>query len=54
MAKVGSKPALVSLYAKVAALAFEPAGQVTGEISYEASLGQVRCTDFAIVLCLVC
>ncbi|CAN0123298.1 unnamed protein product, partial [Ectocarpus sp. 13 AM-2016] len=36
----GAKPALVSLYAKTAAKAFEPAFQTTGEVSYETSLAQ--------------
>ncbi|CAN0101125.1 unnamed protein product [Pylaiella littoralis] len=36
----GSKPALVSLYAKTAALAFEPSFETTGEVSYETSLSQ--------------
>lgn len=37
----GAKPALVSLYAKTAAAAFEPAFKTTGEVSYETSLAQV-------------
>lgn len=49
VAKVGAKPSLVSVYAKVAALTFEPAGELTGEVSYETSLAQVQCTGFAIV-----
>ncbi|CAM9157892.1 unnamed protein product [Scytosiphon promiscuus] len=36
----GAKPSLVSLYAKVAAAAFEPAFKTTGEVSYETSLSQ--------------
>eukprot|EP00752_Nemacystus_decipiens_P008514 g7603.t1 len=36
----GAKPTLVSLYAKVAAAAFEPAFKTTGEVSYEQSLAQ--------------
>lgn len=42
VAKFGDKPALVSLYAKTAAKAFEPAGETTGEVSYETSLSQVH------------
>ena len=41
VAKVGSKPALVSLYSKIAAKAFEPLGKESGEVSYETSLAQV-------------
>ena len=41
VAKFGDKPALVSLYSKAAALAFDPVFKTTGEVSYEASLGQV-------------
>lgn len=37
----GAKPTLVSLYAKTAALAFEPVFQTEGEVSYETSLSQV-------------
>lgn len=37
----GAKPTLVSLYAKTAAAAFEPAFKTTGEVSYETSLAQV-------------
>eukprot|EP00903_Cladosiphon_okamuranus_P006469 g6329.t1 len=40
VADYGAKPALVSLYAKTAAAAFEPAFQTTGEVSYETSLAQ--------------
>lgn len=40
----GAKPALVSLYAKTAAAAFEPAFKTTGEVSYETSLAQVLCS----------
>lgn len=40
VAEYGDKPALVSLYSKAAALAFEPAFKTTGEVSYETSLGQ--------------
>eukprot|EP00904_Undaria_pinnatifida_P002571 jgi/Undpi1/12314/HiC_scaffold_5.g01990.m1 len=40
VAKFGDKPALVSLYSKAAALAFDPVFKTTGEVSYEASLGQ--------------
>lgn len=50
VAKVGAKPSLVSVYAKVAALAFEPAGELTGEVSYETSLAQVQCTGFTIIV----
>lgn len=53
VAKVGAKPSLVSVYAKVAALAFEPAGELTGEVSYETSLAQVQCTGFAIICFLL-
>lgn len=42
VSKVGGKPSLVSLYYKIAARAFEPFGKETGELSYEASLAQVR------------
>lgn len=42
VAKFGDKPALVSLYSKAAALAFEPAFETTGEVSYETSLAQVN------------
>eukprot|EP00752_Nemacystus_decipiens_P003494 g3227.t1 len=38
--KFGDKPALVSLYARTAALAFEPVGQLAGKVSYETSLAQ--------------
>lgn len=40
--KVGDKPALVSLYARTAAKAFEPVGQESGKVYYETSLAQVR------------
>lgn len=38
--KVGDKPALVSLYARTAAKAFEPVGQESGKVYYETSLAQ--------------
>ncbi|CAM9741720.1 unnamed protein product [Ascophyllum nodosum] len=40
VAKIGSRPALVALYSKIAAKAFEPVGKETGEVSYETSLAQ--------------
>lgn len=42
MKKVGDKPALVSLYSRTAAKAFEPVGQESGQVYYETSLAQVR------------
>lgn len=41
VSKYGGRPSLVSAYAKAAALAFEPIGEETGEVSYETSLAQV-------------
>lgn len=37
----GDKPALVSLYSRTAARAFEPFGKEIGQVSYETSLAQV-------------
>lgn len=42
MKKVGDKPALVAVYARTAAKAFEPVGQDSGQVHYETSLAQVR------------
>lgn len=42
VASAGDKPAVVALYTKAAARAFEPFGKARGEVSYETSLSQVR------------